>query len=50
MEKIKRWGATFVSYRNEIIKARTEEEAVETAAEHVEPGEQLSQVVEIEKE
>jgi len=50
MEEMKAWDATFVSYRSEIIKARTEEEAIVIAAEHVEVGERLSQVEEEEKE
>ena len=47
MEKMKSWDATFVSYRSEIIEARTEEEAVEIAAEYVEPGERFIQVTEL---
>ena len=50
VQKIKVWDAIFVSYRSEIIKTRTEEEAVAIAAAHVEPGERLSQVEEIEGE
>ena len=50
VQKIKLWDATFVSYRSEIIKTRTEEEAVAIAAAHVEPGERLSQVEEVEGE
>ena len=40
-EEMKNWDVTFVSYRSEIIRARSEEEACMVAKEHQEPGERI---------
>ena len=45
-EELKNWDVTFVSYRNEIIRATTEEEACAIAKEHQEIGERISVIEE----
>lgn len=41
-EELKNWDVTYVSYRSEIVKAKSYEGAWAVAHEHQEPGERIS--------
>lgn len=45
-EELKNWDITFVSYRSEIVRAKSEEEAWAIAKEHQEPEERISVIEE----
>ena len=46
-EELKNWDVTFVSYRSEITKAKTKEEAWKIAESYQEPGERISTIDEV---
>ena len=49
-EEMKNWDITFVSYRSEIVRAKSYEDAWTIAQEHQEPGERISVIEETNEE